>query len=220
MSRLITMQPRKPQPAGLRKGRIEALGDGIFAIAMTLLIFEIKLPDLPQVTDATLLHALGAMWPQFLSYGMSFLMLGIYWIAHHNQFHVIKRTDRTLLWINILYFMCLSFIPFSATLLGRYEQQRLPFVLYGLNLIAASLVLYANWAYATRNRRLVSPDLTQETVRAGNIKILTGPAVYLVAIALAFVDTRLSFAIFLAYPMRFLLPSQADRHILEASTLS
>lgn len=218
MTRLTRIpKARPPQPSGLHKHRIEALCDGVFAIAMTLLVFEIKVPDLPPGHLDTLLPAaLAQMGPQFLAYAMSFVMLGIYWVAHHHQFHVVKRTNRVHVWLHVPFFMVICFIPFSATLLGRYPQERLPYVIYGLNLVATNLLLAALWDYATRDRRLTSPDLPEAAVKLAHRKQLTAPVVYLLAIGLAFVDPRIAFAIFLVYPLRYLIPDGVDRQIVTA----
>ncbi len=87
---------------GLGKTRVEALTDGVFAIAMTLLVFGITIPAVAQDAPAAAFQQkLLELWPKFLTYGISFIVLGIYWVGHHNQFHYIRRTDRMLLWINI-----------------------------------------------------------------------------------------------------------------------
>jgi hypothetical protein len=86
--------------SGLSKTRIEALTDGIFAIAMTLMVFDIKVPAVAQMNQLNLRHELIQLWPRFLAYVISFVMLGVYWVGHHNQYHYIRSTDRPLLWIN------------------------------------------------------------------------------------------------------------------------
>src|SRR5215470_5668536 len=105
------MSTEAASPQGLTKSRIEALSDGIFAVAMTLLVLDIKPPAVMQAT--ALPRELLALWPRCLSYVVSFLMLGIYWVGQHNQFHLIRWADRTLLWINVVFLMAISFVPFS-----------------------------------------------------------------------------------------------------------
>src|SRR5262245_27599586 len=116
---------------GLSKARIEALTDGVFAIAMTLLIFGVKVPVITPVTEKALRHELIQLWPSILTYAISFVMLGIYWVGHHNQYHYIQRTDRIFLWINIFFLMCVSSIPFSTSLLGQYPTERTALTIYG-----------------------------------------------------------------------------------------
>ena len=106
--------------SGLSKTRIEALTDGIFAIAITLMVFDIKVPAVTQMNQLNLRHELIQLWPRFLAYVISFVMLGVYWVGHHNQYHYIRRTDRPFLWINIFFLMGISLIPFSTGLLGQF----------------------------------------------------------------------------------------------------
>ena len=102
-------------------GRMEAFSDGIFAIAMTLLVLELHVPALAATGSAgELAKALLLMWPKFAGYGGSFLILGVLWIGHHNQFHYIRRVDRPFLWINIFFFMCVGFMPYCTALMGTF----------------------------------------------------------------------------------------------------
>ncbi len=126
-------------PGGLKTARVEALSDGVFAIAMTLLILDIAVPNVKSVSPAQLPGALRALGPEFLIYALSFIILGIYWVGHHNQYHYIGRSDRVFLWINILFLMFVAAVPFSTALLGRYPLERPALFVYGMNLIAASL---------------------------------------------------------------------------------
>jgi len=120
---------------GLSKTRIEALTDGIFAIAMTLMVFDIKLPAPTQTTPWSLHYELIRLWPRFLAYTISFIMLDVYWVH--------RRTDRGFLWINVFFLMGVSLLPFSTGLLGQYPAVRTALVVYGLNLIMVGGFLYA-----------------------------------------------------------------------------
>jgi len=108
--------------SGLSKTRIEALTDGIFAIAMTLMVFDIKVAPVAHMDQWNLRHELIQLWPRFLAYVISFVMLGVYWVGHHNQYHYIRRTDRPFLWINIFFLMGVSLIPFSTSLLRAISR--------------------------------------------------------------------------------------------------
>lgn len=196
--------------AGLSKSRIEALTDGIFAVAMTLLILDIKVPV---VSDAAQLpRELFALWPKCASYAISFLMLGIYWVGQHNQFHLIRRTDRALLWINIVFLMTISFVPFSTALLSSYSSQQAALIVYGGNLIAIGLILYGHWSYATHGRRLVDPELEERTVRIVDRRILIGPAMFTLAIAVSFFSLTAALAVFAVVPLWYFVPGRIDRH--------
>ena len=198
----------------LHTHRIEALADGVFAIVMTLLILEIKVPDLPRATgSADLTGALLVLWPKFLCYVISFVTLGVYWVAHHLHSHTIMRADRISLWINILFLMAIGLVPFSTALLGEYYRVPAAVAAYGANMVAVGLILQLHWWYATRKRRLVSPDVEESFVRSVSHVILLGPAVYLVAMLLAWVSTTLALALYLSVNLIYILPGGAHFYL-------
>lgn len=197
-----------PAP-GLSKARVEALTDGIFAVAMTLLVLDIKVPAVPV---AQLPGEVLALWPRVLSYAISFVMLGIYWVGQHNQFHLIRRTDRTLLWINILFMMTICFVPFSTALLSGYPRAQVAVVLYGANLIVIGLVLQLHWSYATHRHRLIDPEVDAGTVQLASRRILVGPLVFAAAIAVSFVSITAALLIFAFAPLVYLVPGKIDQH--------
>ena len=200
----------EPIAAGLSKARVEALTDGIFAVAMTLLILDVRVPVIAH--PAELPRELLALWPKCLSYVISFVMLGIYWVGHHNQFHLIRRSDRALLWINILFMTTISFVPFSTALLSTYPGERIAVIVYGTSLIIIGLILYGHWAYATHGRRLVDHELDVRSIRFARRRILIGPVVFATAIAASFLNAWLSLLIFVCAPVVYLLPGKIDRH--------
>jgi len=200
---------------GLATNRLEALVDGVFAVVMTLLVLDIKVPH--PANPADLLQDLSKLRSTLLSYALSFVIAGVYWVGHHNQFAYIRRTNRPLLWINILFLMCVAFIPFSAALLAAYPGQRIAVIIYGANLIVVGLVLYLHWWYATTSHRLVDADLDPHVVRLATTRILMAPVIYVVAIGLSFVPsvgTALSISIYVLVPVLYILPGHIDRHLL------
>lgn len=126
----------------LGRNRVEALTDGVFAVAMTLLVLDIKVPELAQeLASAELPYRLLALWPKFLSYAISFVILGVYWVGHHLQLSFIRSADRPLLWINILFLLWVALVPFSTALLSEYTKNRLAIAVYAGNMIAIGLTL-------------------------------------------------------------------------------
>jgi uncharacterized membrane protein len=168
------------------KGRIETLADGVFAIAMTLLAFNLQPPASAIRESGDLQAALLAMAPLLKTYILSFLVIGIYWISHHFQFHYVRRANRTLLWLNILFLMAIATLPFSTAVLGRYEHYQSAIVLYSGNLLLVGLVNAIHWAYVTHRRRLVAPDLSAEVVRLTMARILIAPLVALLCIGISY----------------------------------
>jgi len=199
---------------GLGKQRIEALSDAIFAFAMTLLVLDVKIPKVAEalVTQEFLIQTLLDLWPKFVSFVMSFVILGMFWVAHHGYSHFLKRTDRPFLWINLLFLMVVVFVPFSTDFLGDYPRQRIASLVYGCNIMALGLTLYWQWAYATTGHRLVGSHIEPRLVRKGKQRILMGVLTICAAMLLSFVNPALSLIVYVLFPIAYLQPSQIDLH--------
>jgi uncharacterized membrane protein len=193
--------------------RIEALSDGVFAIAMTLLVLDLKIPA--GVTPESLSQTLLNMWTQFAAYIVSFLVLAVYWVGHHNQFHWIHRTDRTLLWINILFLMSIAFVPFSASLLASYNETITATLVYGANVICAGIFLYLHWWYASGEKKLILASVTAHAIRITKLRIAAGLLFYFITTVLAFVSTRVSLILFAVLPIFYMFPSKVDKYYTE-----
>jgi TMEM175 potassium channel family protein len=197
----------------LGRNRIEALTDGVFAVAMTLLVLDIKVPELQQpLATAGLPLKLLSLWPKFLSYTISFVILGVYWVGHHVQLSFIRRADRPLLWINILFLLWVALVPFSTALLSEYATTRIAIAIYGANLIAIGLTLALHWWYATTENRHVDPDIDRGLVRGAMYRTLMGPLVYVIAIGLSFFRAEVSLALYALVPILYILPGRIDIH--------
>jgi uncharacterized membrane protein len=210
---------RSQAVAGLTTGRITAFSDGVFSIAITLLVLNLQIPKLTmqQLMEGGLNDKVLALWPNLLSYILSFVIIGIYWVAHHNMFHYIKRSNRPLLWINILFLMCVAFIPFPAGLLGEYPSERISVITYACSLILTNLMLSLLWWYATGNHRLVDKDIDPHFVSLANRRNITAPVVYLVSIGLSFLNVYLSLIVFFLFPLYYIFPSHIDLHLTPTS---
>lgn len=197
----------------LGRNRIEALTDGVFAVAMTLLVLDIKVPEFQQpLTTAELAMKLFALWPKFLSYTISFVILGVYWVGHHVQLSFIRRADRPLLWINIFFLLWVALVPFSTAVLSEYPKMQLAIAVYGANLIAIGLTLALHRGYATKENRHVDPDIHPGLVRAAMGRTLMGPCVYIIAIGLSFLRAEVSLALYALVPVLYILPGRIDIH--------
>lgn len=150
----------------LKTSRIEALCDGIFAVAMTILIisFEILLSPRKGISEAGLIAELLKLWPDLLHYVEGFIILGAFWIEHHYQFHFVQRTDVTLLFINMIGLMFIVLIPFTTCLAGDYSDTHVAAWLLETNLLIAGLVFYLHWIYATAGHRLVASNLSRRII--------------------------------------------------------
>lgn len=143
----------------LSKGRMEALTDGIFAIAMTLLVLELKVPDLPKSTGAQeLLHRIGEELPAWFSFMISFLYCGLLWVLHHMAMHFIRHLQIALVWLNLLFLMSVSVMPFSCALLGHFLRNRAAQEIYYANMFVAAALLAAQWLVAKQKKLLNDDD--------------------------------------------------------------
>jgi TMEM175 potassium channel family protein len=195
----------------LTKTRIEALTDGIFATVMTVLVLGLTVPA-AGLSEVELASQIRAHWPNYVAYAFSFIVLGVYWIGHHNQFHYIKRSDRVFLWVNILFLLTIGFVPFSTSLLGLYPFSPTAVRVYGANLAATGLALYAVWWYATSQYRLVEKDLDPHIVSLAKTRIIVGPIVSMLGVGFSFLDTRISLVLYLLLIPFFIRPSHIDIH--------
>ena len=204
---------------GLNTNRIEAFSDGVFAVAITLLVLNLQVPQLSaSVVSHELVPKLFELWPKLLIYVLSFVIVGIYWVAHHNSFHYIKWSDRTLLWLNLLLLLCIVFIPFPTALVGEYPEQQISVVIYGSTLVITGLVLQLIWWYATSGYRLVDRNIDPHLVQRATRRNLAAPLIYLLAIGASFLSVQLSLIIFVLVPLYYIIPGQIDRHWMQRNT--
>ena len=177
--------------------RILALTDGVYAIVMTILVLELSVPIvIGTAVNKEVSHGLLEMWPEFLIYGLSFFVLGVFWLMHHFIFDNVKQYDAALIWINIFFLMCTGLIPFSTALFGVYGAVRITAIVYGTNMFLGFLGLWALWLYATVNHRLVDADLEQDLVKGGNLMAIAYLVFILIALGIAFVNPVISFILY------------------------
>jgi uncharacterized membrane protein len=187
--------------AWLTKNRLETLVDGIFAIAMTLLVLNFRLPVMTdQQAQVDLAGALSKLTPHLFAFFLSFLLLAVFWMVHHRQFHFIDKVDGPFIWLNILMLGFIVLIPFTTSLVGEYERNLLSVILFEINLLAIGLSIWLYWWYASRNHRLIAADVTDEQIRYGLLRSMILPIVSLVAIGLAFITPRYSTMVYISIP--------------------
>jgi uncharacterized membrane protein len=186
------------------KARLEALSDSIFAVAMTLLIFDVSIPlSTAPVSNAHLWFLLGNLWPLFVSYIFTFIVLSVFWINHHFLFHTFTaRVNRNLNLLNILYLMFLVFIPFSARLFGAYPDNQPTVIIYGLNILAVALLTAAMQWYVRTHPKLRSEHLSKLLVRQAQIRIGLTISFYIAGVAVSFFYIPASILLFL-FPIIF-----------------
>lgn len=177
-------------------GRVEAFSDGVFAIAITLLVLDIKVPH---GARGHMWHALGAMWPTYAAYVDTFLVIGVMWINHHTVFSYIARVDRTLLFLNLLLLMGVTVLPWPASLLSTYlldgNASHVAAAVYSLVLVYHALVFQAMWWHLTKTGHLFDARVDTDAARATRARFALGTIAYPVAVALAFVSAPLTLAV-------------------------
>jgi len=198
--------------AGLEKGRLEALTDGIMAVAMTLLVLDLKFDGTESIaTDQHLITHLLELERTFTVYIVSFVVLGMYWIAHHLQFHFVKRVDRGVLWINLGFMLLVTLVPFTTNVMMQYESLRVPVVLFGVNQLLLSLSLLVNINYVARRPELRDDHLTPEVVGYIHRRLLVFSMVPALSIAVAFVSTRAALYLYMLMFLVHVFPAALDR---------
>jgi len=176
------------QPREKVLGRLLALSDGIFAIAITLLILNIVLPD--STARAEVPQALIALWPKYLAFLISFLVIALYWIVHVRQFRVIRKYNAGLLWLNLIFLMFIVLIPFSTNVLSNF-QGTTSVILYAANMACAGFMATGLWIYAVRSK-LVDAQVGSAQARRGIIMNLVAPVIFTLSIGLAFISVDLA----------------------------
>jgi uncharacterized membrane protein len=198
-------------------GRIEAFSDGVFAIAITLLVIEIGVPHLDEEPEGTtLFEALLGQWPSYLGYAISFLQIGVIWANHHNRFRFIVRSDHILLFLNILFLMCVAFIPFTTGVLAEYlrgseAEQTTAGTVYAGTLAVTAIFFTLLWLYAAGNYRLVNRNLDPTLLRTMTRRYVLGMVAYLLTFALAFFSMTASLVLIVILALIFVLPEPGAR---------
>jgi uncharacterized membrane protein len=177
----------------MNKQRLEAFSDGVFAIAITLLILTIHVPDVP---PAALGSALVQQLPQVATYVLSFFVVALYWLAHHRMSHVVKQVDGTFVWLNMLWLLFVSVIPFPAALLARYPMQVIPIAVYGFDLILVNITGLFVTLYLKLHPTLTTAPIGKDGMRSIIPAYIWTNGAYLVAIALGWVFPWASYVIF------------------------
>jgi uncharacterized membrane protein len=186
------MAPSYNQISGRSLSRIEALSDGLFAIAMTLIVLEIRVPDPGGITtEGGLWAAIVALTPRIVTYLLSFLTLGIFWNAQQTQLNHFRAADRNLSWIHLTFLATVAVMPFSTSLLAEFITFRLALVVYWLNLLALGVTIYASWSYAGR-AGLHKEEVTAELSRIVRRRIVAYQALYAFGALLCVINTFVS----------------------------
>jgi uncharacterized membrane protein len=186
--------------------RIMFFSDAVMAIAITLLVIDLKLPEIPAALAAQQLPArLGELTPRIVSFMISFSVVGVYWSSHHRHFGYIRRYDGRLIALNLVFLLFVALMPFFASLLGQYSIVPLAVAAYALGVAATGLSIGAVWWYASYRRRLVDPKLGAGFIRQRILIALVVPLGFLFSAPFAWLSPYLTFAIWFLAPLILIL---------------
>jgi uncharacterized membrane protein len=179
----------------MNKQRLEAFSDGVYAIVITLLILDVRIPDVaPGALGAALIH----MLPQLSTYVLSFFVVGLYWVAHHRVSHQVKQIDGTFIWLNMVWLLFVSVMPFPTSLLGRYPLQFVPIAVYGIDLILANITGFFLTLYLRDHPDLCVAPISNAAIQAQVPIYAVTNGLYVAAIGVAWILPWLSYALYAA----------------------
>lgn len=195
------------------KNRVEAFSDGIFAIIITLLVLEIKVPHIHEYNSASeLRQSLTSLLPKFFSWIISFFTVAVIWVNHHKIFKQIKQIDSGIFWWNAFLLLWTSFIPFPTAVLGDYPENQTSVVLYGvvMSLMAVSFTLMR--FYAIRRKDILEDSVNLSNFKTGTrLSLIFGPVMYLSGVVLGFIYPYLAFTVYLAIPLYFIFSEKRKK---------
>jgi uncharacterized membrane protein len=196
--------------------RLETFADGVIAIAITLLILEVKVPPFPLLPPGSSLgHALIEQWPSYAGYVVSFLTIGVIWVNHHHMFKLIERTNHAFLMMNVVFLMTIAFLPWSTALAAEWVRhpggRKVATAVYGLTMVGIAIMFNVVWRYASGRGRLLYRSVDPVAIVRSRRSYLMGPIVYSVATLLALWKPFVSLAIFAALAVYWLLPGTGPR---------
>jgi uncharacterized membrane protein len=188
----------------MKTNRLEAFSDGVFAVAITLLVLDINVPG-----GEHLWHQLKDEWPSFASFFVSFWVIGIIWVNHHGLLDHLKRTDRPVLYLNLLVLMTVVFIPFSTALMADHlksgADEKVAALVYALAFLAMGIAFNLFWTYIVKHRRELGVEIPDEEVRRMSIGFMIGSPIYLVAVIMAFISPAVVLIIIPAVAVYYML---------------
>jgi uncharacterized membrane protein len=200
--------------AGQSVERLAALSDGIFAVAMTLLVLDLRVPAREAVQDGhSLAKALLGLAPQLTAYLMSFITLGIFWIGQQTQLNHLVRSARSLSWIHIAFLFAVSLMPFSTRLLSEFIADRTALLVYWLNILLLGVTLYLSWICAL-GMKVVNGDLPPSASTAIKNRILIGQSLYALGAALCVVNTYWSIGFIVLVQLNYAIAPRWPRRSL------
>jgi uncharacterized membrane protein len=191
--------------AGRSVERLGSLSDGVFAFAMTLLVLDLRVPVFEGFhSESGLQHALAGLGPNLLTYLLSFMTLGIFWVGQHTQLSKLKRSERSPTWIHLAFLLAVTMVPFSTKLLAAFITYRTPVFIYWLNILALGVTLYWSWGHALK-ANLVKEEAPAGLGQAVRRRIIIAQSLYAFGALLCFVNTYLSIGFIILVQLNYVI---------------
>jgi len=203
----VSMQHRKVFEDERGTSRLESFSDGVMAVAITLLVLDLHVPNV----QAGLFGALLRQWPTYLGYVTSFLVIGILWLHHHHIFTYIKRTDHVALFLNLLLLLCVVLMPFVTALLTRYlnqPEEKTAALMYSGTFLLTTILFNVLWGYATRHQRLLRSECDQLVIRKLTRRYLIAPLLYLCSLPLILVSVEACLVLYILVALFYAFPAE------------
>jgi uncharacterized membrane protein len=193
------------------KHRLEAFSDGVFAIVITLLVLELKVPHIPHSENTEeVIHALWEILPKLFSWFVSFFFIAFVWLHHHQIMNMSTVINYKVVWINIILLFFLSLLPFPTALMGEYPKQPLIVMIWGFTLAVVTFWLACLYAYCTHH--FLRPTYHAESVRRNvRLSFITGPLLYVLAGLLAWWSIKLTYILYMLVPILYVMPLDKER---------
>jgi uncharacterized membrane protein len=207
------MKEKKSEDQAPSTNRIEAFSDGVFAIVITLLVLELRVPQIQNKENwYELLIALYTIAPKFLGFIMSFFFVAVFWVSHHQFFHTLNFSRRGLLWINNLFLFFVTFIPFPTAILGAYPENQTAVVFFGTAFFAASLTFAVLRWYGWEKGEIAADRFSVRSVKKAITRSFLQPALYLLGILASFYNFKFAIIIYFLTPVLLIIPLKLETH--------
>jgi uncharacterized membrane protein len=199
------MRANPSNSLSMSKERVETFSDAVFAIILTLLVLELRVPDI--ASHSSLVQyaaAMAPLIPKFISFVLSFAIISIHWVSHHHFFRHLRDAPLGLVWLNNLFLLWICFMPFPTAMLGDHPTDQFPSLLYGVNQLLAALTFFAFRSYASHNKLFVDNESAKAMGPRHSIPAIT---IFTLSISFAFVNVYLSLTCFLLVPLLYFVPN-------------
>jgi len=197
--------------------RVEAFSDGVFAIAITLLVIEIKVPSHSELEHASLTQLLLKSWPKYAAYVFSFFTIGIFWANHHHWLKLFRKSDHVFILLNVFFLMCISFLPFPTAVLGDYitnpEQKQTAVTFYTIGIFLPAIGWLIMWLYASHKKRLLNERLSPAYVRYLTRLYLISNSAYFGAIIISLINPNAAIIVTIILAFLYLFPPKKPKYV-------